>query len=91
MEIPIRCFTCGSVIANKWQPFVNLLRDGKTQKEAVDTLRVFRPCCRTMLISHIDLSTRLLKFNAMQNEMTSRIDVQFGIGDDLADDSDGDN
>ena len=26
MIIPVRCFTCGKVIGNKWDTFVNLLQ-----------------------------------------------------------------
>jgi len=29
MIIPIRCFTCGNVIADKWDPFVKLINEKK--------------------------------------------------------------
>jgi len=29
MIIPIRCFTCGEVIADKWEPFVKLINEKK--------------------------------------------------------------
>ena len=28
MIIPIRCFTCGKVIGNKWETFLELLQAG---------------------------------------------------------------
>jgi DNA-directed RNA polymerase subunit N (RpoN/RPB10) len=36
MIIPIRCFTCGNVIADKWQPFIRLI----TEKKNVSTENV---------------------------------------------------
>ena len=29
MIIPIRCFTCGKVLADKWQPYIELLNKKK--------------------------------------------------------------
>ena len=33
MIIPIRCFTCGTVIADKWQPFVKMAIDEKKKSD----------------------------------------------------------
>ena len=27
MIIPVRCFTCGKVICDKWQPFVDMVQE----------------------------------------------------------------
>jgi len=38
MIIPIRCFTCGHVIADKWNPFVKILMEKKNEsKEKVES------------------------------------------------------
>ena len=38
MLIPIRCFTCGNVIGDKWNPFVKLLMEKKNEsKENVES------------------------------------------------------
>lgn len=29
MIIPVRCFTCGKVICDKWQPFVDIVQEKK--------------------------------------------------------------
>lgn len=29
MIIPIRCFTCGKILANKWQTYQNMVQDFK--------------------------------------------------------------
>ena len=31
MIIPIRCFTCGNVIGDKWEPFVNEIMEKKNK------------------------------------------------------------
>ncbi len=54
--IPVRCFTCGNVIAGDWEEFKERAREGDEDPEAVlDDLGVERQCCRRMLVSHEDL------------------------------------
>jgi DNA-directed RNA polymerase subunit N (RpoN/RPB10) len=37
MIIPMRCFTCGNVIADKWNPFIELIMEKKNDSsETVD-------------------------------------------------------
>jgi DNA-directed RNA polymerase I, II, and III subunit RPABC5 len=66
MIIPIRCFTCGKVIGNVWDKYLNLLDNGKEIAEALDILGMKRYCCRRMLISHVDLIEKLLEYNIYQ-------------------------
>ena len=38
MIIPIRCFTCGNVIGDKWNPFIKILMEKKNEsKEDVNS------------------------------------------------------
>ncbi len=55
MIIPIRCFTCGKVVGNKWEAYLAFLKRGKTEEEALDILGLERMCCRRMLITHVEL------------------------------------
>jgi hypothetical protein len=32
MIIPVRCFTCGKVIGNKWDSYLNLLQEDYTER-----------------------------------------------------------
>ena len=64
MIIPIRCFTCGKVIGNLWDKYKQQLDEGKTICEVLDNLGLKRYCCRRMLISHVDLIDKLLKYNS---------------------------
>ena len=64
MIIPIRCFTCGKIIGNKWQKYLKLLNEQKNMSEIFTILGLDRYCCRRMLISHVDLIEKLLKYNS---------------------------
>ncbi len=64
MIIPIRCFTCGKVIGNKWHKYLQLLEEQKEMADIFKELGLNRYCCRRMIISHVDLIEKLLKYNS---------------------------
>ena len=64
MIIPVRCFTCGKVIGNKWHRYLELLHDGREMTDIFRELGLNRYCCRRMIISHVDLIEKLLKYNS---------------------------
>ena len=55
MIIPIRCFSCGAVIAHKWEEFQQLKAAGVEVADALDEVGMKRYCCRRMYVGHIDL------------------------------------
>jgi len=62
MIIPVRCFTCGTLIADKWDEFVKRIDEGDDPQKVLDDLNVKRWCCRRMLVSHTDLIEDFLPF-----------------------------
>lgn len=66
MIIPIRCFTCGKVIGNKWDPYLGLLQAEYTEGDALDALGLKRYCCRRMLLGHVDLIEKLLNYPSLE-------------------------
>ena len=42
MIIPIRCFTCGKVIGNKWEAYLGLLQAEYQEGDALDALSLKR-------------------------------------------------
>lgn len=63
MIIPVRCFTCGKVIGNKWESYLDLLEQDVTEAKALDYLGLRRYCCRRMVLTHVDLIVKLLNYN----------------------------
>ncbi|KAI1237992.1 hypothetical protein IHE44_0014092 [Lamprotornis superbus] len=52
MIIPVRCFTCGKIVGNKWEAYLGLLQAEYTEGDALDALGLKRYCCRRMLLAH---------------------------------------
>ncbi len=59
---PVRCFTCGAVIAHLWEEYKKKLEEGKTPKEALDELGIERYCCRRMFLTHKSIIEEISKF-----------------------------
>ena len=66
MIIPVRCFTCGKVIGNKWDSYLFLLQQDHPEPVALDKLGLQRYCCRRMLLTHVDLIEKLLAYNILE-------------------------
>ncbi|SCZ98570.1 BZ3500_MvSof-1268-A1-R1_Chr3-1g05470 [Microbotryum saponariae] len=60
MIIPVRCFSCGKVVGDRWTQYLALLESGHTEGDALDGLGLKRYCCRRMVLTHVDLIEKLL-------------------------------
>ena len=67
MIIPIRCFTCGKVIANKWEKYKIMLEEGIEIREALETVGLIRYCCKRMFITHVELIDKLLLYHKIDD------------------------
>lgn len=56
MLIPVRCFTCALVIADKWEKYQELIKSGHTEAKALDEVGLKRYCCRRMFLGHVDIN-----------------------------------
>lgn len=63
MIIPVRCFSCGKVIGDKWEEFSQRIEAGDPPREVLDDLGVMRYCCRRMLLSHVEIIDEVLRFH----------------------------
>jgi len=66
MIIPVRCFTCGAVIGDKYEKFIKMVEEGVDPKVALDKLGVKRYCCRRMLLSHVDVIDDFLAYRGLK-------------------------
>lgn len=62
MIIPIRCFTCGKVIADKWERFsqARITRGLDAQGTILTELGLTRACCRRMMLTHVDINVETI-------------------------------
>ncbi len=73
MIIPVRCFSCGRVIASDYVNFMNrikFIRENENREptpedieKIFDELGVKRYCCRRMILSHADLMDEVMVFD----------------------------
>ncbi len=62
MLIPVRCFTCGALIADKYQTYVNRVKAGEDSAKAMDELGLKRYCCRRMFLGTVETLYQVLPF-----------------------------
>jgi DNA-directed RNA polymerase subunit N len=62
MIIPVRCFTCGKLIADRWEEFARRVKTGELPKKVLDDMGMKRYCCRRMFISQVDVLDDLLRY-----------------------------
>ncbi len=62
MIVPIRCFSCGALIGDKFRKFIEYVNSGMDPKEALDKLGLERYCCRRMILTHVDVIDKLIKY-----------------------------
>jgi DNA-directed RNA polymerase subunit N len=63
MMMPVRCFSCGAVLADKWEEYDKRVNKENGQADKVlDELGVKRYCCRRMFISNVELIDEFIQF-----------------------------
>jgi DNA-directed RNA polymerase subunit N (RpoN/RPB10) len=59
MIIPIRCFTCSNLIANKYKKYLKKKEEKEEIVKIFEELKLKRYCCRRMLLTQVDLLNKL--------------------------------
>jgi DNA-directed RNA polymerase subunit N len=63
MMMPVRCFSCGAVVADKWEDYDRRVNhDHEAADKVLDDLGVKRYCCRRMFISNVELIDEFIQF-----------------------------
>ena len=62
MIIPVRCFTCGKLIGDKWEEFKMRIQEDEEAGKILDDLGITRYCCRRMFLSHVEIIDDVIRF-----------------------------
>jgi DNA-directed RNA polymerase subunit N len=68
MMVPVRCFSCGSLVGDKWEKFAKRVKNGEDPAKVLDSLGVTRYCCRRMLLSNVDVIDEVLRYYETKKE-----------------------
>ena len=75
MSIPIRCFTCGKVIANKWEKYLTY----ENKEIAFKDLNIERYCCKRMFLTNIDTEEILGRYTNLPENITLKQEKETNI------------
>ena len=62
MLIPVRCFTCGSLIADKFEDYQTKVKAGENPEKVLNDLQINRYCCRRMLLTTVETIQQVIPF-----------------------------
>ena len=62
MLIPVRCFTCGNLIADKFDDYQTKLKSGEDPEKVLNDLAINRYCCRRMLLTTVETIQQVIPF-----------------------------
>ncbi|MAG18006.1 MAG: DNA-directed RNA polymerase subunit N [Candidatus Diapherotrites archaeon] len=62
MIVPVRCFSCGSVVGEHYEKFKERVEKGESPEKVMDDLGVKKYCCRRMIFSQVDFIDTVLNY-----------------------------
>ena len=62
MLVPVRCFTCGNLVADKFEDYQNKVKSGEEPAKVLDSLGIERYCCRRMLLTTVETIQQVIPF-----------------------------
>ena len=68
MLIPVRCWSCGKVVAHVYDQFKNAVDTGEDASKVLDDLGLERYCCRRMYVGHIELIDEVSPFSVARQD-----------------------
>ena len=60
--VPVRCFTCGNLVADKFEEYQNRVKSGEDPAKILDSLGIERYCCRRMMLTAVETIQQVLPF-----------------------------
>ena len=62
MIVPVRCFTCGNLVSDKFEEYQNRVKSSEEPAKVLDSLGIKRYCCRRMLLTTVETIQQVLPF-----------------------------
>ena len=62
MLVPIRCFTCGGLVGDKYEEFVNNKDGEESPSKVLDDLGLKRYCCRRTILSTVEFIDQMMPY-----------------------------
>ena len=62
MLVPVRCFTCGNLVADKFDEYQNRVKSGEEPAKILDSLGLDSYCCRRMMLTTLETIQQVLPF-----------------------------
>ena len=63
MMIPVRCFSCGKVLADSYEEFQKRVEKGEKADKVLDELGITKYCCRRIILAQADIIEEIMKYN----------------------------
>ena len=73
MLVPVRCFTCGNLIADKFEEYQNRVKSGEEPAKILDSLGIERYCCRRMLLTTVETIQQVIPFYEAMHKRNTEI------------------
>ena len=78
MLVPVRCFTCGTLVADKYSQYVSRVKSGEDPAKIMDSLGINRYCCRRIFVSTVETIDQVIPYyealRRRMSEIQSEID-----------------
>ena len=62
MLVPIRCFTCGGLVGDKYEEFTNSKDGDESPSKVLDDLGLKRYCCRRTVLSTVEFIDQMMPY-----------------------------
>ena len=60
--IPVRCFSCGNLIADKFKEYQSRVKSGEDPKKVLDSFGFKRYCFRAMILTSVETIHQVIPF-----------------------------
>ncbi len=59
---PVRCFSCGKPLADKYEEFEKRVEEGEDPENIFEDMGIERYCCRRMILTSIDATEEMMRY-----------------------------